>query len=153
MKSKVLKLLINIYPPYWGTGIRLSSIADDYREATVTMKLRFYNRNYVNTHFGGSLYAMVDPFYMLMLMHILGRDYVVWDQAATIEFVSPARGMVSAHFVVDDPMLEDIEKNTAAGGKYLPRFGIDITDEHGTVVARVTKTLYIRRKNRKSTAG
>ena len=153
MKSKTLKSLINIYPPYWGTGIRLSHIADDYREATVTMKLRFYNRNYVNTHFGGSLYAMVDPFYMLMLMHILGRDYVVWDQAATIEFVSPARGMVSAHFVINDRIVEDIEKNTAAGEKYLPRFEIDIIDEQGTVVARATKTLYIRRKNRKNTAG
>lgn len=151
MKSKTLKLLINIYPPYWGTGIRLSHITDDYREATVTMKLRFYNRNYVRTHFGGSLYAMVDPFYMLMLMHILGRDYVVWDQAATIEFVSPARGMVIARFVVDDYMLEDIKKNTATGEKYLPRFGIDITDEQGTVVARATKTLYVRRKNQKNT--
>jgi acyl-coenzyme A thioesterase PaaI-like protein len=152
MKSSTLKRLINIYPPYWGTGIRLSHITDDYREATVTMKLRFYNRNYVNTHFGGSLYAMVDPFYMLMLMNILGRDFVVWDQAATIEFLSPARGTVSAHFVVDDTMLEDIETHTGGGEKYLPRFGIDIIDEHGNVVARATKTLYIRRKNREDGA-
>lgn len=152
MKSKTLKLLINIYPPYWGTGIRLSYITDDYREAIVTMKLRFYNRNYVNTHFGGSLYAMIDPFYMLMLMHILGPDYVVWDQAATIEFKSPARGMVKAHFVIDDCMLDDIKRNTADGNKYHPQFGIDITDEQGTVVAQATKTMYIRRKNRKNTA-
>jgi acyl-coenzyme A thioesterase PaaI-like protein len=148
MKSTTLKLLINLYPPYWGTGIRMTRISEDFRDVTVTMTLRFYNRNYVNTHFGGSLYAMVDPFYMLMLMNILGREYVVWDKSASIEFLSPATGTVSAHFLIDDRIIEEIEENTAAGEKYLPRFRIDITDEKGTVVARAFKTLYIRRKNR-----
>lgn len=148
MKSKNLKTLINWYPPYWGTGIRVTHISEDYREVIVTMKLRFYNRNYVNTHFGGSLYAMIDPFYMLMLMHVLGRDYIIWDKAATIEFLSPARGTISAHFMIDDQIIEEIERNTAAGEKYLPQLLIDITDGNGTVVARASKTLYIRRKNR-----
>jgi len=146
MKSKNLKRLINLYPPYWGTGIRLSYISEDYRKVTVTMKLRFYNRNYVNTHFGGSLYTMADPFYMLMLMNILGRDYIVWDQAASIEFIAPARGTVFAHFTVTDEILEQIEERTATGEKYLPQFEINITDTDGNVVARVKKTLYIRRK-------
>jgi len=148
MKSTTLKLLINLYPPYWGTGIRMTRISEDFREATVTMALRFYNRNYVRTHFGGSLYAMIDPFYMLMLMNILGREYVVWDKSARIEFLSPATGTVSAHFSIDDRIIDNIEKNTAAGDKYLPRFRIDITDEQGTVVAKAFKTLYIRRKHR-----
>lgn len=148
MKSKTLKMLVNLYPPYWGTGIRLSYISEDYRKATVTMKLRFYNRNYVNTHFGGSLYAMADPFYMLMLINILGRDYIVWDQAANIEFVSPAKGTVFAHFMVTDEILAQIEKKTAAGEKYLPQFEINITDTDGNVVARVKKTIYIRQKGK-----
>jgi acyl-coenzyme A thioesterase PaaI-like protein len=150
MKSTTLKMLINLYPPYWGTGIRLSYISEDYREATVTMKLRFYNRNYVNTHFGGSLYTMADPFYMLMLIHILGREYVVWDKAASIEFISPARGTVFAHFTITDQIIEQIEKRTAAGEKYLPQFEINITDTNGKVVARVNKTIYIRRKGNPS---
>jgi len=146
MKSRTLKTLINLYPPYWGTGIRLTYISEDYRKATVTMKLRFYNRNYVNSHFGGSLYSMADPFYMLMLIHILGRDYVVWDQSASIEFIAPARGTVVAHFTITEDDIAQIEKRTAGGEKYLPQFEIHITDTHGTVVARVTKTFYIRRK-------
>ena len=81
--------MLNIYPPYWGTGIVVSKVAPDFTEIVVQMKKRFYNRNYVDTHFGGSLYSMVDPFYMLMLINILGKDYVVWDKSAFIDFVKP----------------------------------------------------------------
>ncbi len=142
--------MLNLYPPYLGTGIRVVRIAPDYREIDVEMKLRFYNRNYVRTHFGGSLYAMVDPFYMLMLIQILGREYAVWDKAAAIEFVSPGRGTVRASFRVDDAMIRDIEDRTANGDKYEPVYSVDITDENGGVAARVRKTIYIRRKPRQA---
>ena len=92
MQPKYLKLLLNIYPPYLGAGIRVVQISGDFREVIVAMKLRWYNRNYVGTHFGGSLSAMTDPFFMLMLLNILGNDYIVWDQAARIQFLRPGRG-------------------------------------------------------------
>lgn len=148
MKSGLFKTLINWYPPYIGAGIRVIRISQNYRDLLVQMKLRFYNRNYVRTHFGGSLYAMIDPFYMLMLMQVLGKDYIVWDKAATIEFKKPGRGTVSAHFLLTDPMLADIRTHTANGDKYLPEFTIDITDSDGDLVARGIKTIYIRRKDR-----
>jgi len=153
MKSIFFKMLINLYPPYIGAGIRLARIRPDYRDLLVQMKLRFYNRNYVGTHFGGSLYAMIDPFYMLMLMHVLGREYIVWDKTATIDFKKPGRGTVSARFFLTDGMLSDIRTQTANGDKYLPEFNIDITDSDGELVARGIKTLYIRRKQRSRDAG
>ena len=42
----------------------------------VEMKLRWWNANYVGTHFGGSLFAMTDAFYMLMVMAKLGKELV-----------------------------------------------------------------------------
>lgn len=89
MNNRLFKFLLNIYPPYIGAGIRIRKVAPDFREIVVQMRLRWYNRNYFNTHFGGSLYAMVDPFYCPMLVQVLGKDYIVWDQAATIEFKNP----------------------------------------------------------------
>jgi len=146
MKPFFFKTLINCYPPYLGAGIRVTRVSRDYREITVRMKLRFYNRNYVGTHFGGSLYAMIDPFYMLMLMQVLGREYVVWDKSAAIEFKKPGRGAVSAQFRLTDPMIAEIRAQTADGAKYLPQFTIDITDRDNELVAQGFKTLYIRRK-------
>jgi acyl-coenzyme A thioesterase PaaI-like protein len=142
----LFRLLLNLYPPYLGTGIRVTRISSDYREIDVEMKLRFYNRNYVGTHFGGNLYAMADPFYMLMLMQILGREYTVWDKGASIEFVAPGKGTVRARFRVDDDMIGDIIAKTADGDKYEPVYPIDITDKNDQVVARIRKTLYIRQK-------
>jgi acyl-coenzyme A thioesterase PaaI-like protein len=148
MRAGLFKALINWYPPYLGAGIRLARISDDYRDLLVQMKLRFYNRNYVGTHFGGSLYAMIDPFYMLMLIQVLGPEYIVWDKAAAIEFKKPGRGTVSACFLLSDRVIADIRSQTADGNKYLPEFSVDITDEDGELVARGFKTLYIRRKQR-----
>lgn len=141
-----LRRIINIYGPYLGAGVRVKYLARDFREAEVCMTLRWYNRNYVGTHFGGSLFSMIDPFYMLLLMNSLGRDYVVWDASATIDFVRPGRGTVSARFLVTDAMLEEIRSRTASGEKFLPTYEVPITDEQGELVARATKTLYIRRK-------
>lgn len=148
MSPGLFRFLIWIYPPYWGTGIRISSLSADYTRMTVRMKSRFYNKNYVGTHFGGSLYAMIDPFYMLMLIRILGKAYLVWDKSAHIDFIKPGRGTVTADFVLDEKTIGAIKARTADGEKYLPQLSVEIRDEQGELVARVIKTLYIRRKKR-----
>ncbi|MGH8486424.1 MAG: DUF4442 domain-containing protein, partial [Pseudomonas sp.] len=105
-----------------------------------------FNRNYVGTQFGGSLYSMVDPFYMLMLMQLLGREYIVWDKAASIDFIAPGKGPVFADLRIDEGLLNEIREHTAGGKKYLPRLQVDIRDAAGELVARVDKTLYVRLK-------
>jgi len=142
----LLKLILNLYPPYWGTGIFVSRVSADYKEIIVHMKMRWYNRNYVNTHFGGSLYAMTDPFFMVMLIQVLGKQYIVWDKAVHIDFIKPGRGKVTARFIIKEEQIDNILEKTADGQKYLPEFSVDIKDEAGDTVARVTKTLYIRKK-------
>jgi acyl-coenzyme A thioesterase PaaI-like protein len=146
MKANTLRRFVNLWPPLFFTGIRATSISDDFRRVDVTLKLRWYNRNYVGTQFGGSLFAMTDPWYMLMLMHNLGRDYFVWDKKADIEYIAPGRGHVTAHFHLDDALIDTILASTAEGEKYLPRFTIDIVDADHQLVARVERTLYVRKK-------
>lgn len=148
MKASTLRLLFNLYPPYWGTGIRVCEITEDYRQVAVEMKLRFYNRNYVGTHFGGSLSAMTDPFYMLMVMNNLGDGYIVWDKAGTIEYRKPGKGRVRAEFRIDQALIDEIRDATKENRKFEPTLEVDIVDETGDVVACVTRTLYIRRKRK-----
>ena len=143
----LLKWGLNIYGPYLGAGIRVDDISEDWRQTKVSMKLKWYNRNIKRVHFGGSLYAMVDPHLMLMLMQVLGRGYIGWDKTATNEFRKPGRGTVNARVHLTGQMLTDIRTHTAHGDKYLPEFRVDITDNDGDLVARGFKTLYIRRKH------
>ena len=141
-----LRFVLNLYPPYLGAGIKVTHIGADWREIHVAMKLRWYNRNMVGTHFGGSLYAMAEPHLMLMLLQLLGKDYVVWDKSAGIEFVAPGRGTVRSVIKITDQELQAIRANTADGDSYLPEFNLQIVDEDDRIVARLNKTVYVRKK-------
>lgn len=138
--------IMNVWPPYWGTAITLAEVSPDFRRVVVQMKKRFYNSNAFGTHFGGSLYAMCDPHYVLQLVPLLGDGYLIWDKASTIEFLKPARGTVTAVFEWSDEQLSEIRARTAEGAKFEPERVVDIINEQGEVVARVHKTLYVRRK-------
>jgi acyl-coenzyme A thioesterase PaaI-like protein len=139
--------LLSLYPPYLGAGIRVKA-APDLRTFEVRMRLRWWNRNYVKTHFGGSLYAMCDPFFMLILIEALGRGYVVWDKSATIRFRRPGRGTVTATFHVSQEKIDEIRAAADAAGKVEPVFHVDVVDERGEVVAEVEKLVYVRRQDR-----
>ena len=101
------------WPPFLGAGIRLRSLSDDFRDAVVELKLGRLNRNAVGTHFGGSLYAMTDPFFAIMLMHNLGGEYLVWDKSGSIEYVAPGRGTVRARFVLTEQRIAEIRARKA----------------------------------------
>jgi len=144
--SHALRLGVNLWPPFLGAGIRVKHIASDMKAIDVEMKLRWWNANYVGTHFGGSLFAMTDAFYMLMLMANLGRDYIVWDKAASIRYRRPGRGTVRAEFRLSDAQLDDIRERLKTLPKYEPTFKVDVKDEQGTVIAEVEKVLHVKPK-------
>lgn len=146
MKSRSILRFLRFWPPMLGAGIRAHWLDDDMRSVDVVMKLRFWNVNYVGTHYGGSLYSMADPFYMLMLLHNLGPDYIVWDKAATIRFRKPGKGTVRAQFRMTEADLADIRSKLQTQEKYEPTFRVNIIDEAGDVVAEVEKLIYIRKK-------
>jgi acyl-coenzyme A thioesterase PaaI-like protein len=145
--------LLRLYPPYLGAGVRVTRVDADLSRVDVEMPLTAWNRNYVGTHFGGSLYSMCDPFLMMMLMARLGPGYVVWDRAASIDFVRPGRGTVSASFELDAARVEEIRRAADEGGKILPRFEVVVRGADGEPVARIEKTLYVRRRSGAEAAG
>ena len=146
LRQKFLEKFISYYAPYLGAGVKLKKMSKDFRHCRVEMPLTILNRNYVGTQFGGSLYSMVDPWYMLMLIKNLGDDYIVWDKAATINFRKPGMGKVHAEFNLSQEVIDDIKKNLETNVKMDKHFLIEIKDESGKLIADVDKTLYIRKK-------
>jgi acyl-coenzyme A thioesterase PaaI-like protein len=140
------KLLVNLYGPYLGSGIHVTRVADDFRAIDVELRARPWNRNYVGTHFGGALFAMADPFFMVMLIELLGPGYVVWDKSGAIRFRRPGRGTVRARFEIPAERVEEIRAAADAGGKVEPTFTARILDAQGELVAEVDKLLSVRRK-------
>jgi len=146
LRTWLTRQAFNFYPAMWGTGGRISYIASDWREMRVEIPLRLRTRNYVGTIFGGSMYAAVDPWYMIMLIKNLGADYVVWDKAASIRFLRPGRSTLEARFLLDEAELQDIRRVLETERSVDRIYPVELIDREGTVCARVEKTVYVRRR-------
>jgi hypothetical protein len=153
MKQKVSKrkmsLLkyVNLWPPLLGAGIKVVKMDKHLSAVDVEMPMRAWNRNIVGSHFGGSLFAMTDPFYMLMLIENLGREYVVWDKAASIRYRKPGKGTMRAEFRLTAERVEEIRAAIEAGERCEPKFVIEVRDEDGDVVAEVERLLYCAKRD------
>lgn len=150
MKTKLTTImkLMWLWPPFLGAGVRVKKFNPEVNQIEVEMKLYFGNNNYMHTHFGGSLYSMTDPFFAFILIHNLGREYVVWDKEGTIRYKKPGRGRVSAKFIVTLERLNEIRLMADTESKVEPKFYTEIIDEKGEVIAEVEKILYVRRKDK-----
>jgi acyl-coenzyme A thioesterase PaaI-like protein len=146
LSARALRRLLNLWPPFLFAGIRVTALADDFGHARVELRMRPWNRNYVGTHFGGSLFAMTDPFWMIMVKESLGRDYFVWDRAGEIVFLKPGHGTVAASFGLEPQIVQELRDAAANGDKVLRWFETDVVDAAGDAVARVRKQVYVRRK-------
>ena len=146
MKFSTLLKLIRFWPPFLGAGIKVKSFNPDFTHIIVQMKMHFWNRNYVGTHFGGSIYSMTDAFYMLMLMQLLGKGYIIWDKSASIRYKIPAKGTLYATFALSQEHIEKLRAEVEEQGKIQPEFHIPITNEAGEVVAIVGKVISIAKK-------
>ncbi|PIP94455.1 MAG: tetrameric acyl-CoA thioesterase [Bdellovibrio sp. CG12_big_fil_rev_8_21_14_0_65_39_13] len=145
----VIKIM-NFWPPYLGAGVKVKLLDPKTLKIRVEMPLKIFNKNYIGVHFGGSLYSMVDPFYMLILMNKIGRDFIVWDKSASIKFVRPGKGRVWAEFNIDDQTVSEIENKARELKKFEPEFQIEIRDENNQIVAIVDKKLWVSLKKEKS---
>jgi hypothetical protein len=141
-----IRMFLNLWPPFLGAGIRVKRWTANWREIDVEMKLRRWNTNYVGTHYGGSLYSMTDPFFMVMLIENLGTDYVVWDKSASIRFRKPGRGTVFANFRLSDEQIKEIREALQSQEKIERVFTVEVRDESGTVIAEVQKLLHVRKR-------
>lgn len=146
LRQRLMMRLVNFYPPLLGAGIRVTYPKGDPYTIVVRMKLTFYNRNLFGTHFGGSLYAMADPFFVFVVTGNLGPGYTVWDKKAVIEFLKPGHGRVTGRYHVPPEEIARVKALADAEETVEPVYTAEIVADDGTLVARVTKTLWVRKK-------
>jgi len=143
-KTRLTRWGFNWFPAYRATGARIEYVAHDWREVRIRLPLNRRTRNYVGTIFGGSMYAAMDPIYMIMLIKLLGPRYEVWDKAATIRFRRPGRSTLRATFALAEAEIDSIRAEVAQAGKTERRYTVDLTDGVGAVCASCETLLSIR---------
>jgi hypothetical protein len=89
---------------------------------------------------------MCDPFFVFLLMRNMGPGYIVWDKAVKIEFLKPGRGRVTGRYHIPPEEIARVKAVADAGEKVEPVYVGEIFSDDGTLVARVTKTLWVRKK-------
>ena len=146
-KFRRLIRLINWYPPYLFSGIKVVDYADDFSRFKTRLKLTWYNRNLIGTAFGGSLYSMCDPFFMFIILIQLGQEYIVWDKTASIEFVKPGKGTVYAEFKLSPEQISEIKEAVDRDGKGVFEFPCEVKDGNGNLIAKLQKGVYVRIKD------
>ena len=149
MTPRRLAVTMSLWIPNFFSGIRVRRFAPDWTSATVELHINVFTRNYVKTAFGGSMSAMTDPYFFMLVMHQLGREYIVWDTRGEIEFVKPGRGVLTARFAVSPEQVAELREGARGGAKVLEWFETEITDREGDVVARVRREVYVREKRRR----
>jgi acyl-coenzyme A thioesterase PaaI-like protein len=145
-RQRVLMRLVNLYPPYLGAGVRVTHPKDDPHTIVVRLGLHWWNKNLFGTQFGGSLYSMCDPQFVFVVLRCLGPGYLVWSKAARIEFLRPGRGDVTARIHVPPEKIEEIRAAADRGERVEPELVAEVVGEDGDMVARVTATLWVKKK-------
>ncbi|WP_261833712.1 DUF4442 domain-containing protein [Vibrio ishigakensis] len=151
MKPHWVQRIFNCWPVFIGSGIRIETISKDFCYAKVALKYRWWNKNANRSAYGGNIFSMTDPIYPFMLMGVFGPDYLIWDSKASIHYIKPGRGKLTAEFQLSPEIIAQIRNATANGDKHFPSFVIYVKDEHGDVVAEIERVLYIRRRAKQVT--
>ena len=79
-------------------------------------------------------------------MGALGKEYLVWDKKADIDFIKPGHGTLIAEFWLGDAVLTETKAATAEGDKFFPQFLVQVKNAKGDIVCLVNRTIYIRKK-------
>ena len=148
-KSRRFRWGFNLFPAYRGTGGRVTYIAEDWKAVHVKVPLSWRTRNYVGTIYGGSMYGAIDPIYMLMLIKILGPEYIVWDKAAKIRFRKPGKDTLFADFQLSNEEIAEIKRLAGTEESVDRIYSLELKDKAGVVYAEIEKTLYIAKKGGK----
>ncbi len=149
LKTRLQRVILNFYPMYWGTGGKVIYLADDYKEARIKISLNWRTRNYVGTIFGGSMFAATDVVYFLLVLKNIGKNYIVWDKASSIQFRKPGRGTLTCTAKITDEEINSIKAELLTIDKIDKIYHLDLIDESGDVCASIEKTIHIRNKNKK----
>jgi hypothetical protein len=145
-KSTLFKVLFNWSPMYRRSCGKIIHVSKDLHTVRIKIPLSYKNKNYVGSIFGGSLFSATDPIYMIQLMQILGKDYVVWDKSSVIRFRKPAFSMAYADFHFTSDEIAEIQQKVAEENEVHYVKKLMITNANQEVFTELEKTIYISSK-------
>ena len=77
----------------------------------------------------------------------LGRDYIVWDKAASIQYKRPGRSTLYAEFIISPEEIAEVRDILSRQPEVDRVYRIELKDGNGIVHSVVERTVYIANKD------
>lgn len=145
-KHRLFKLFFNLSPMYRRTTGRVTKVEPDFSSVEIRVPISYKNKNYVGTIFGGSLFAATDPIYMVQLIQILGKDYVVWDKSSMVKFKRPASSDAYAVFAFTDDEINQLKADISEKKEVDLVKPVLLTSKDGKLFCEIEKVIYVADK-------
>jgi hypothetical protein len=126
--------------------VKIVYASPDMLEVHIKLPLNWKTRGYNGTIFGGSMYACIDPVYMTMISWHLGRGYIAWDRAATIDFRKAGRSALYSRFKLTPQDLDSIRGELETVERAERVYDVTLVDDNDVVHAAFTKSIVIRKR-------
>jgi uncharacterized protein DUF4442 len=146
-RARMIRLIFNLHPAYRGTGGRVVHVAPDLSHIRVSLPLTWRTRNLLGSLYGGSLFAVTDGVHPILLMAALGKNFVVWDKAASIRYRRPGCSTLYADFIIDRAEVSAIRAALAEYPELDRTCQVELKDRHGVVHTVVERTVYVAEKS------
>ncbi|MEQ6168414.1 DUF4442 domain-containing protein [Ekhidna sp. MALMAid0563] len=145
-QHRLFKLFFNLSPMYRRTTGRVVKVERDFSSVEVKIPLSYKNKNYVGTIFGGSLFAATDPIYMVQLIQILGKDYVVWDKSSMVKFKRPANSDAFAAFAFTEDEISKLKADISEKKEVDLIKPVLLKSKDGKLFCEIEKVIYVADK-------
>lgn len=143
----VVKLLMNIWPPLWGSGIRITDISEDWSTGRLELRLNRLTANMHGAAFGGALFSMTDVLFGTLVMQRLDvKKFEAWTRTGSFEFIRPGRRGAYLEVSVSDEMVEQILQETGGGYSTVISYTSVVRNPDGSLVGIGQQDLYVRRR-------
>jgi len=156
IRRRILRFVLNIFPPLFFNRIVLKKVSADYSYMKVKIRRSILNINFHKSIFGGTIFSAFDPYFPTMyynIFHQKDRKLEIWMKSANIKYKRPATTHLSLEFRISKEEIQEAENELNEKGKHEKWHKVEAINKNGIVCAEAEMLVYLRDNKIKSKIG
>lgn len=145
--SKLLRKVMNFFPPLLVNRIKIIENDSDFMNLKVEVKYSWLNKNLQKAIFGGTIFSAIDPYYAVMYWQIFstkGIPMEVWIKKVEIRYRKAARSNLEIAFSLTENDFKNAIASLKSYGKYEVWHNVNAIDENQEVCTEARVLVHIR---------
>ena len=143
-KPDRMRRMMNLWPPLLFSGIKMTSVSQDWSRSRIVLNLRWWNANMHGAAFGGTLFSMTDVLFGTLIARRLGTKYEAWTRTGTFQFLKPGRSGAYMDVELTPELIDWITTTVDEDGYCNVPYTSVIYNKDGSVVGIGQQDLHVR---------